>query len=123
MFIRLSTTHFISRVISVGGDTGLPPAYFLSTLTTFSIMQVYVPFSKGKPHPAVMRSSAVSLLARPHVPSEEELRELIAEPLWDGRVSDLQLDAIALARRAHIENEALINADSTGSGKGRFARL
>lgn len=121
MFIRLSTTHFISRVISVGGDTGLPPAYFLSTLTTFSIMQVYVPFSKGKPHPAVMRSSAVSLLARPHVPSEEELRKLIAEPLWDGRISDLQLDAIALARRAHIENEALINADSTGSGKGRFA--
>lgn len=85
-------------------------------------MDPYIAFSPGKEHPGKVLHSNTSKLAAPNKISREEFDTLVSprcNPL--GFASAVQLDAVALARKAHMEGEACIVGDATGLGKGSIA--
>ena len=80
----------------------------------------YIPFCAGPEHPSLVRHSQTSKLASPPAISEDDLNTLLAPELREGGiVSAVQLDAIALGRKAHLASRAFLVGDSTGLGKGR----
>ena len=84
-------------------------------------MDAYTPLTKGPPHPAPVRRSEISKLASPEPFTDAELNALLHPDVRSGVLSDVQLDAVALARKAHLEGGAIIDGDGTGCGKGRTA--
>lgn len=83
-------------------------------------MEPYIAFSEGPEHPSPMRHTATSQLATPDPLSDEEKKRLVVSFLrTGGNLSAVQLDAIALMRKAHEEGFAHIDGDGTGAGKGR----
>ena len=79
----------------------------------------YEPFTPGVPHPTPVRHTQTSKLAKPNAISDAEMETLLAPELRGGVLSAVQLDAVVLARRAHLQNQAFLVGDSTGIGKGR----
>ena len=84
-------------------------------------MDRYTPFTKGPVHPAPVRRTDISKLASPEPPTDAELERLLHPVVRSGVLSAVQLDVVALARKAHVEGGALIGGDGTGCGKGRTA--
>ena len=84
-------------------------------------MDRYLPFTKGPEHPAPVRRSETSKLASPEPLTDTELDALLRPDVCSGVLSAVQLDAVALARKAHLEGGALVDGDGTGCGKGRTA--
>lgn len=83
-------------------------------------MEPYIAFSEGPEHPSPMRHTATSQLATPDPLGDEEKKRLVVSFLrTGGNLSAVQLDAIALMRKAHEEGFAHIDGDGTGAGKGR----
>ena len=69
-------------------------------------MAAYTPLTKGPPHPAPGRRSEISKLASPEPFTDAELNALLHPDVRSGVLSDVQLDAVALARKAHLEGGA-----------------
>ena len=82
-------------------------------------MDRYLPFTKGPEHPAPVRRSETSKLASPEPLTDTELDALLHPDVCSGILSAVQLDAVALARKAHLEGGALVDGDGTGCGKAR----
>ena len=82
-----------------------------------------VPFPNAKPHPtAAVESAAMSAVDYPEV---NEVPNIDASIIEDGRLSDVQLEFVALAAHAHNqtlpseERTGILFGDGTGMGKGR----
>lgn len=82
-----------------------------------------VPFPNAKPHPtAAVESAAMAAVEYPEV---TEIPNIDASIIEDGRLSDVQLEFVALAAHAHNqllpseERTGILFGDGTGMGKGR----
>ena len=87
------------------------------------VLNEYIPsVSAGKPHPTTVTLSANMEHASTHKIGESEIKVLLhADVMADANLSDVQLEAIAMATRANSKGLAFCNGDSTGMGKGRTA--
>ena len=90
--------------------------------TEQTVMEPYIPFMDGPPHPTGVRQTTVSQLAKPDAMTPEEIDRLVLFSLrTGGSVSAVQLDAVALAAKCFESETAFIVGDATGLGKGRTA--
>ena len=74
----------------------------------------------SKPHPSVLCSSKLLNESSPPRMTASEVLSVVHVPIIP-RVSAGQLDAVALAAKAHAGGSAFVLADATGCGKGRTA--
>ena len=89
-----------------------------------AILEEYKPsINTERPHPTTVTLSAnMAFASKTHRITEEECRELIDKTvLQEEALSDVQLEAVAMATKANLNGFAFCNGDSTGIGKGRTA--
>jgi len=83
---------------------------------TEALYTPYVPKSAGVKHPSDLITTTTLNFA---TPGTLDANALHPDVLHSQALSAAQLDAIALARMAHLKNKALLIGDGTGVGKGR----